>query len=179
MQRFGWLGPGVIALGLFAYGPCAGAQLFWSADPYKTETRVSPAPHRVWEAERPLPPVPQPGTAPVPTSAVPLTLPELTEYALRNNPRARQAWFAARAAAAGVGVEEADLLPQITGGASFLRIRPVSGTTGTLSPPQTRYGPTLSLSYVLYDFGARRDQVHAAEYRLLAANLNQNRVLQD
>src|SRR5215213_1577239 len=178
MQRFGWLGPGVIALGLFAYGPCAGAQLFWSADPYKTETRVSPAPHRVWEAERPLPPVPQPGTAPVPTGATPLTLAELTEYALRNNPRARQAWYAARAAAAGVGVEQADLLPQITGLVAGSRVRPVSATTGQASDPSNRYGPSVTLSYVLFDF-ARGDQVRAAEYRLLAANLNQNRVLQD
>jgi outer membrane protein TolC len=103
----------------------------------------------------------------------------LTEYALRNSPRARQAWFAARAAAAGVGIENADRLPTIVGNLAQTRIRPVSGTTGALSPWQTRFGPAVSLSYVLYDFGAREDQIDAAEFRLLAANLNQNRVLQD
>jgi outer membrane protein TolC len=105
-------------------------------------------------------------------------LAELTEYALRNNPRARQAWFAARAAAAGVAVEQAALLPEITGLLAASRVRPVSATTGTTSPWQNRYGPSVTLSYVLFDF-ARTDQIEAAEYRLLAANLNQNRVLQD
>jgi outer membrane protein TolC len=102
----------------------------------------------------------------------------LTEYALRNNPRARQAWFAARAAAAGVGIEQADRLPQVTGLVAASRVRPVSATTGSVSPWQNRYGPSVTLSYVLLDF-ARGDQIEAAEYRLLAANLNQNRVLQD
>jgi outer membrane protein TolC len=139
---------------------------------------VSPAPGVPWEPRQALPRITAPEATPQPTSAAPLTLAELTEYALRTNPRTRQAWFAARAAAAGVGFEEADLLPQLTAGFGVTRIRPVSGTTGTVSPWQTRYGPTLSLSYILFDF-ARSIQIEAAEYRLLASNLNQNRVLQD
>jgi outer membrane protein TolC len=75
-------------------------------------------------------------------------------------------------------VEQADLLPQLSGSFALTRIRPVSGTTGVASPWQTRYGPAVTLSYVLFDF-ARSDQIEAAEFRLLAANLNQNRVLQD
>jgi outer membrane protein TolC len=139
---------------------------------------VSPAPEFAWQPAKPLPPVPAPALAPQPSAASPLTLAELTEYALRNNPRARQAWFAARAAAAGVGLEHADLLPQLTGLVSASRARPVSATTGGVSPWQNRYGPSVTLSYMLLDL-ARDDQIQAAEYRLLAANLNQNRVLQD
>jgi outer membrane protein len=82
------------------------------------------------------------------------------------------------ASAAGIGIEEADFLPQLTGTFGANRIRPVSGTTGAVSPWQTRYGPSVNLSYVLFDF-ARADQLRAAEFRLLAANLQQNRVLQD
>lgn len=108
-----------------------------------------------------------------------MSLAELTEFALRNNPRTRQAWHAARAAAAGVGVEQADLLPQITANYNLTRVQPISATTGVVSPWQTRYGPSVSLSYILFDFGVRSSQVQAAEYRLLAANLSQNRVLQD
>jgi outer membrane protein TolC len=37
----------------------------------------------------------------------------------------------------------------------------------------------LSLSYILYDFGKRRADKEATEYRILAANLTQNRTLQD
>ncbi len=109
----------------------------------------------------------------------PLSLPELTEFALRNNPRTRQSWLAARAAAAGVGIEKADQLPQISAAYSVNRTQPVSATTGTISPWQTRFGPSISLSYVLFDFGARGYQIESSEYRLLSANLSHNRVLQD
>ena len=178
MQNFRW-GPGLVALGFLAYAPGALTQPFWWAgDPFKTETKVSPAPQKPWEPTQPLPRIPAPETTPYPSAATPLTLAELTEYALRNNPRARQAWFAARAAAAGVGVEQADLLPQISGLFAASRVRPVSATTGAPAPWQNRYGPSVSLSYMLFDY-ARGDQIDAAEYRLLAANLNQNRVLQD
>ena len=178
MQRRGWVAPTLLAFGLFAHGLAAEAQQSWWSDPFRTLGDVSPAPGVVWEPRRPLPQITPPQTTPQPTSAAVLTLAELSEYALRNNPRTRQAWFAARAAAAGVGIEEADRLPSITGSFGVTRIRPVSGTTGSVSPWQTRYGPSVSLSYVLFDF-ARESQIAAAEFRLLAANLNQNRVLQD
>lgn len=132
-----------------------------------------------WDSPGPLPAVKTPAQAEPIRSAAALTLPQLTEFALRNNPRTRQAWLAARAAAAGVGIEQADLLPQITGIVGITRIQPISGTTGAVAPWQTRYGPSISLSYVLFDFGVREYQLESAEYRLLATNLTQNRVLQD
>jgi outer membrane protein len=178
MQRLESIARGFLALALLSTISNASAQLFWGPDPFKTERKVSPAPQVPWEPTAPLPAIPVPPNTPQPGVAAPLTLAELTEYALRNNPRARQAWFAARAAAAGVGVEQADLLPQVTGIFSATRVRPVSATTGAASPAQNRYGPSVSLSYILFDL-ARADQIEAAEYRLLAANLNQNRVLQD
>src|SRR4051812_48268505 len=182
MQRLRSLRRGLITLALFSTISTAWSQQFFQqitgSDPFRTEGNISPAPQTRWQPTAPLPPVPMPSMAQEPAVNAPLTLAELTEYALRNNPRARQAWFAARAAAAGVGVEQADRLPQITGGFGITRIRPISGTTGVGAPPQTRLGPSVSLSYVLYD-AAREDQIEAAEYRLLAANLNQNRVLQD
>jgi outer membrane protein TolC len=178
MERLGWLGRALIAIGLATQGPSGWSQQFWGSDPFKAMVNVSPEPGVAWQPREPLPEVPAPAFTPPPDASTPLTLAELTEYALRNNPRARQAWFAARASAAGVGIEEADYLPQITGTLGVTRLKPVSGTTGVVSPWQSRYGPTVSLSYVLWDF-ARADQVAAAEYRLLAANLNQNRVLQD
>lgn len=148
-------------------------------DPFGIEGRVAPAPNAAWEPTQPLPVVPVPGTSGELVAGRPLTLPELTEYALRNNPRTRAAWFSARAAAANLGVTMGDDLPTVTGGALFQRQRPVSGTSGAPSPWLNRYGPSISFSYVLYDFGAGDDKVEAAEYRLLAANLAQNRTLQE
>jgi outer membrane protein TolC len=108
-----------------------------------------------------------------------LALAELTEFALRNHPRTRQAWYAAVAAAAGVGLAMGDDLPLVTGGLAFTRTHPVSGTSGAASPWLNRYGPSISFSYVLFDFGEGDERIAAAKYRLLAANLAQNRVLQD
>jgi len=158
--------------------PNAWSQAFWS-DPFNTDSRVAPAPGVRWQSPDPLPAVTAPARPEQIHSAAALTLPELTEFALRNNSRTRQAWLAARAAAAGVGIEQADRLPQITGLANMSRLHPVSGTTGVAAPWQVRYGPSVSLTYVLFDFGVREYRIESAEYRLLATNLTQNRVLQD
>ena len=148
-------------------------------DPRGVEAKTTAEPHHAWQPDKPLPAVTAPARTEQLGTKAPLTLPELTEFALRNNPKTRQAWFAARAAAAGVGIEQADLLPQITANYAVTRTLPVSATTGSVSPWITRYGPSISLSYVLFDFGVRANQVESAEYRLLAANLTQNRALQD
>ncbi len=166
------------ALFLFLAAGQAFAQ-FTVRDPWGTEAGVSPAPHQRWESTTLLPAVSAPAATGELARGQPLSLPELTEFALRNNPRTRQSWLAARAAAAGVGIEKADQLPQISAAYSINRTQPISATTGVVSPWQTRYGPSVSLSYVLFDFGVRSYQIESSEYRLLAANLAHNRVLQD
>lgn len=179
MQRYSRLWLGLAALvGCSMTAPSAWSQ-YWRNDPLDTESKTVPTPGTRWESSGALPAVTAPATPAQPNQAAPLSLAELTEFALRNNARTRQAWHAARAAAAGVGVEQADLLPQITANYNLTRVQPISATTGVVSPWQTRYGPSVSLSYILFDFGVRSSQVQAAEYRLLAANLSQNRVLQD
>lgn len=179
MQKYSRLWLGLAALvGCSTATPSAWSQ-YWRNDPLDTESKTVPAPGTRWESPRALPAVTAPATPVQPNQSAPLSLAELTEFALRNNPKTRQAWHAARAAAAGVGVEQADLLPQITANYNLTRVQPISATTGVVSPWQTRYGPSVSLSYILFDFGVRSSQVQAAEYRLLAANLSQNRVLQD
>ena len=78
-----------------------------------------------------------------------------------------------------MAIEQADLLPAISGTLSLSRTEQVSATSGVQVPWQTRYGPSISFSYVLFDFGVRSLQVTTSEYRLLAANLAHNRALQD
>ena len=160
--------------------PVLADSIFGKIDPFNTGKNVTPAPNLRWESNLSLPAV----SAPAPMVELPgntglMTLPELTEYALRNNPKTRQAWFAARAAAAGVGIEQADLLPQLAYTYNSTRSQQISANTLSVIPWQTRYGPSVSLSYLLFDFGTRMSQIQAAEYRLLAANLAQNRTLQD
>lgn len=132
----------------------------------------------IWRSPDALPSVPPAPTSPLPVAARPLSLPELTEFALRNNPRTREAWFAARAAAAGVGIERADDLPQITVDGIWQRSE-TGSQTGNQNPWLTRYGPAVTLTYLLFDFGAGDSRVRAAEYQALAAALTQNRILQE
>ncbi len=148
------------------------------SDPFNTGRYIAPAPGVPWQSPSELPRVPPPpaASAPVPDRA--LTLPDLTEFALQNNPRSREAWFAARAAAAAVGIEKSDDLPQISASLSAQRSES-GGQTGNQNPWLTRYGPAVTLSYVLFDFGAGDSRVEAAEYQALAAALTQNRALQD
>ena len=147
-------------------------------DPFGTERYVPAAPGVRWQSPDALPQVPDAPSGQLPVAARPLSLPELTEFALQNNPRTRQAWFAARAAAAGVGIERASDLPQVT--ADIVGQRSETGSqTGNQNPWLTRYGPAVTLTYLLFDFGAGDSRVRAAEYQALAAVLTQNRVLQD
>jgi len=150
-------------------------------DPLNLEARTAPAPNLPWVADQPLPPVPVPATMRelAPELNRPLALAELTDLALRLNARTRQAWLQARADAATLGVERADEWPQLSASGGWRRGRSVSGTTGAPGNLLTTYGPTVTLSYILYDFGQRAADIEAANYRLLAANLAQNRVLQE
>ena len=147
-------------------------------DPFRTERYAPATPGVRWQSPDPLPQVAAPPSVSLPAGDRALSLPELTELALQNNPRTRQAWYAARAEAAGVGIEQSEVLPRITADLIGQRSE-TGGQTGNQNPWLTRYGPALTLNYLLYDFGARDSRVKAAEYQALAAALAQNRVLQD
>jgi outer membrane protein TolC len=166
-------------LGLAGWSLAADAAPFADLkDPFNTERYMAPAPSMRWQSPAPLPTVPEPPTVKLPAGDRALSLPELTELALQHNPRTRQAWYAARAAAAGIGIEQAEYLPQITG--TFLAQRSEQGGQGGNQISWlTRYGPTVTLSWVLFDFGVGDNQIKAAEFLALAATLTQNRVLQD
>lgn len=184
-----------------ALAPAQAASVFGAIDPFSTETRVSPAPNQRWQPGDALPQVPPPAsTQSLPAELnKPLSLAELTEIALSLNARTRQAWMQARVEAAQSGVDHAGDFPQITGLITDRIQRTVSGTSGlqgggTIDQSGnsvalaaggrpfsvfTVYGPSVSLTYVLYDFGKRAADKEATGYRLLAANLTQNRTLQD
>lgn len=156
----------------------AGSYFAHLADPFDTETETAPAPEVPWQAREPLPKVPEPGHGSAAEISGPLSLAQITDLALMNNPQTREAWAVARAQAAELGIARALYWPQLNGLATLTRSRSLS-SAGASDPEQTRYGPSVSLAYVLFDFGAREGQVEAARYRLLASNLQQNRVLQD
>lgn len=147
-------------------------------DPYKTDVLVPPNHYSRWqlpegiEASTPVPEV-MPGADSV------LTLAQLTDLALRNNARTRQAWASARAEAAQYGLTRAAGMPRFDVLLNANRARVLSNTSGVATHEQNRYGPSVSLSYVLFDFGARAADLEAQSFRVLAANLTQNRVMQE
>ncbi len=158
----------------------ASSQAQFYKDPFGDFGKISPSASKQWRPDGSLPSLDLPNLSA--REGLPqdheLSLPELTEYALEHNPATSQAWYAARAAAAVVGVAQAGRMPTISGIYTAGRARSASSTSGVIGNWLDRWGPSVSLSYVLYDFGLVKSQIQSAEYRLLAANLSQNRVLQ-
>lgn len=115
----------------------------------------------------------------MPTDAMRFTsLAALTEHALRERPETRAAWLGIQAEAARLDAETAANWPTLTGQFNFTRSRGLS-SSGASVPTLHRYGPSLSLAYVLYDFGARTASIDAQRYQLIASLLTNNRTLQD
>jgi len=108
----------------------------------------------------------------------PLTLVRLTDLALTNNPSTRIAWGAIRESEAGVELARAGYWPQISVDYGIERDK-TKNFSGASNPSQTSYGPSLSLSYLLWDFGARSGSVDAAKFSLAASQLDANQTVQD
>jgi outer membrane protein len=106
------------------------------------------------------------------------SLAALTEHALRERPESRAAWLAIQAEAARLDAAEAANWPTLTGLVSFTQSRSLS-SSGAENPTLHRYGPSLSLAYLLYDFGGRAASIDTQYYQLVASLLNNNRALQD
>jgi outer membrane protein len=106
------------------------------------------------------------------------SLAALTEHALRERPESRAAWLGIQAEAARLDAATADNWPTLIGQLGFNHSRTLT-SLGTPAPALHRYGPSLSLAYVLYDFGARAASIDAQRYQLVASLLDNNRVLQD
>ena len=106
----------------------------------------------------------------------PLTLAGVIERALCNNPQTRQSWAAARTQAAQVGRSRAEFLPEVSidGQAGGGRTWPTDG--GAFS--QESFSAAVTVSYLLFDFGARDANLDSARRLLEAANWSHNASLQ-
>ena len=115
---------------------------------------------------------------PVPNPSQPLTLIQLTDLALTNNPATKLAWASIRSGEAGLELARAGYWPDLTVSYNLQRLREV-GLAGTTSPNETVYGPDISLSYLLWDFGVRSGTVDAAKFSLMDAHLSGDQTMQD
>jgi outer membrane protein len=107
-----------------------------------------------------------------------LSLADVVDLALRNNPATRASWAQARAAADLLGSARGQYYPTVDADATLSRLK--SPATSTRSGGQrTEYGPTISLNYLLLDFGGRSGSVERARQTLFAASLSHNATLQN
>lgn len=112
-----------------------------------------------------------------------LTLEDMIERVLCNNPQLRQVWANAKAQAAEVGVKRSAYLPKLNAGSGF-----INGVNDTVYDQrqdyarhgkQRRFESILSFSWVLFDFGRREAALQNAQHLLIAANANQDQQLQE
>ncbi len=119
----------------------------------------------------------------------PLSLGELIDLTLRDNPDTRSSWQVAVQAANTHNRALGAFLPDIGVGVSFSKqYQKTDGalTSGKFSVPQVQIvnspsvfvSPSASLTWVLWDFGTTKAGVDAAKAGLIGANFSHNRTLQ-
>jgi outer membrane protein len=107
-----------------------------------------------------------------------LTLAEVADISLCNNPQTNEVWASARVQAAQLGVAKSAYLPVVTD--------TLGSNVGVLSPqlasrsnPNMTVSNNLVASYLLYDFGNRKANLENARQLLLAASATQSSVVQN
>lgn len=123
--------------------------------------------------------------------ARPLHLADVIDAALCRNPQTASAWAAARTRAAAVGTARSAYLPTLSASGSATRtvagdstssfgsgFSDDSGFSSSSSGDDTRYSASATLSYLLFDFGARGAALDGARALLDAARATRNAALQ-
>ncbi len=106
----------------------------------------------------------------------PQSLAALTAYALAHNPQTRVAWENLRASAAGIGVADAAFLPSLSLSANAVRSQS-NTTAGFRIPVLNSSSESLSLTWVLYEFGLRAAQRDNALAQLYLSGFQNNQAL--
>lgn len=151
------------AAGWLALLVCANALAGETADPFQTAAKLP---------ERPS--LQRHDGAPCPAPAVgrPLDLPAVVGLALCDNPQTREVWANSLAQAAQVGVAQAGYLPSVSASVSGNRNSPGN------APGYSQRSVGLTLSYLLYDFGARAANLENARQTLAAVAATQDATVQ-
>lgn len=119
-----------------------------------------------------------------------LSLAELVDIALKNNPDTKRTWAQAREAAAQYGISRADYYPNIDFKGDFSRLHQSLGVTESTSAnsassvastvdSETSYGGNVRLKYTLFDFGVRSSKAEAAMQALNYSNWTHNEQIQN
>ncbi len=137
---------------------------------------MSKAPATAWTP--PASAIPPPLPKPAPADLGTLAMPRAIDIALQNNSRTRTAWLEARAAQAIVGSRRSAFYPEVDLNGSYNKARQAT-QGGTTIFHSTTYGPSVVLTYLLFDFGGRAAQVEEARQTLIAADFTHNEEIQN
>jgi len=151
--------------------------------PASAAWKTPPVPDRPSaQVELPNPPVPESAAAPrIPDDLLKpgatITMTQVVDIALQNNPLTRASYLQARSAAAQLGSKRAPYYPSVdvafTGNRSDqLSQDPTVSATGDV------YGPSVAVSYLLLDMGGRAANVDDARFALIAADWGHNATIQ-
>jgi outer membrane protein len=133
-----------------------------------------------------------------------LSLTDVVDLALRNNPATRESWAHARAVSDVYGAARGALFPTVDGQVALARSKGstvaggtgtniggvplgttgngtggTGGTSGGSGTTRTQIAPSLSLSYLVFDLGGRAGGIEAAKQRAIEANLAHNSTVRD
>jgi outer membrane protein len=130
-----------------------------TSDPFSTENKLT---------RRPALLMTEPNPCADTKADHPLDLSAVVNIALCNNPQTREMWASSRAQAAQIGVSQASYFPSAS----------VSLTGNRNTPGTSQRNIGLSLSYLLYDFGARAANLENSRQLLAAAIATQDNMVQ-
>ena len=136
----------------------ASASAWGKLDPLSTESQTPPRPRLELPERTDFTPC-QP-----PSEGMAYGIVEIVDLALCRNPKTHAAWAAARVQAAQVGNALGDYLPSLDGKVTANRVH-VNGGQST-----NQRNAALTLSWLLYDFGARSASLENARQLLAAAS---------
>lgn len=118
-----------------------------------------------------------------------LTLGDLIDIALQNNPNTQEAWQASRAAEAKMRQAKSKWYPKLTVSGTAAREKDIlkqEDVTVKASPVKVieiddhfETGPAADLTYLLLDFGGREGEIEEAAQTLLSQNFQFNQAIQD
>jgi outer membrane protein TolC len=134
-----------------------------------------------------------------------MSMTDVVDLALRNNPTTRESWATARAAADEYGSARGSLFPSLDGSVNFSRAGSSTGalssnglntglgqtgtgldstgtrtTTGSSSTAsRTQLTPGVTLSYLVFDLGGRSGSIEAAKQRAISTDLAHNLAVQN
>ena len=107
-----------------------------------------------------------------------LTFTDVVDLSLGNSPLTRASWAQSRAAAAVYGSARGGYLPTVTGEVTAGPSKIVSSNPARAPAERNAVTPSVTLQYMLFDFGARGGATRAAREALYAEDLTHNATMQ-